>query len=93
MDGGNCFYDNGLLIDDDDTMYVVYGSGQVNVSLLSTDGFSVVKSQRVLQASDVPTDSLEGNRMYKVNGTYYILNDPAWIYDLYLEVEQSVGAV
>lgn len=73
--GGNCFYDNGLLIDDDDTMYVVYGSGQVNVSQLSTDGLSVVKSQRVLQASDVPTESLEGNRMYKINGTYYILND------------------
>ncbi|POS73232.1 glycosyl hydrolase family 43 protein [Diaporthe helianthi] len=71
----NCFYDNGLLIDDDDTMYVVYGSGQVNVSQLSTDGFSVVKSQNVIQASDVPTESLEGNRMYKINGTYYILND------------------
>ncbi|KAG8159539.1 hypothetical protein KVR01_010176 [Diaporthe batatas] len=70
-----CMYDNGLLIDDDDTMYVVYGSGQVNVSQLSTDGLSVVKSQNVLQASDVPTDSLEGNRMYKINGTYYILND------------------
>lgn len=73
--GGNCFYDNGLLIDDDDTMYVVYGNGQVNVSQLAADGLSVVKSQNVLKASDVPTDTVEGNRMYKINGTYYILND------------------
>ncbi|OLN91703.1 Non-reducing end alpha-L-arabinofuranosidase BoGH43B 1 [Colletotrichum chlorophyti] len=73
--GGNCFYDNGLLIDDDDTMYVVYGNGQVKVSQLSADGFSVVRTQQVLQASDVNTESVEGNRMYKINGTYYILND------------------
>lgn len=56
-------------------MYVPYGNGKVNVSQLSADGLSIAKTQQVLQASDVPTDSLEGNRMYKINGTYYILND------------------
>ncbi|GKT56047.1 glycosyl hydrolase family 43 protein [Colletotrichum tofieldiae] len=73
--GGNCMYDNGLLIDDDDTMYVVYGNGQVKVSQLAADGLSVVRTEQVLQASDVNTETVEGNRMYKINGTYYILND------------------
>ncbi|OHF04255.1 glycosyl hydrolase family 43 protein [Colletotrichum orchidophilum] len=73
--GENCMYDNGLLIDDDDTMYVVYGNGQVSVAQLASDGLSVVKTQQVLQASDVNTETVEGNRMYKINGTYYILND------------------
>ncbi|KAF6833784.1 Non-reducing end alpha-L-arabinofuranosidase BoGH43B 1 [Colletotrichum musicola] len=72
---GLCMYDNGLLIDDDDTMYVVWGSGQVRVSQLAADGLSVVRTEQVLQASDVNTESVEGNRIYKINGTYYILND------------------
>ncbi|GJC91311.1 glycosyl hydrolase family 43 protein [Colletotrichum higginsianum] len=73
--GGTCMYDNGLLIDDDDTMYVVYGNGQVKVAQLAADGLSVVRTEQVLQASDVNTETVEGNRMYKINGTYYILND------------------
>ncbi|KAH7138746.1 glycosyl hydrolase family 43 protein [Dendryphion nanum] len=75
LGGGNCYYDNGLLIDDDDTLYVVYGSGQVNVAELARDGLSQVKSANVLNATQVGADSIEGNRMYKINGTYYILND------------------
>src|SRR6478735_10091826 len=71
----NCYYDNGILIDDDDTMYVVYGSGEVRVSQLSQDGFSQVKSQVVLKNTDIGVQDLEGNRMYKINGLYYILND------------------
>jgi hypothetical protein len=38
-----CFYGNGILIDDGDTMYVVYGGGQVKVSQLAADGLSIVK--------------------------------------------------
>lgn len=71
----NCFYDNGILIDDDDTMYVVYGNGQVKVSQLAADGLSVVKTQDVFNATVVAVDTVEGNRMYKINGTYYVLND------------------
>ncbi|KAJ0161521.1 putative beta-xylosidase [Colletotrichum tanaceti] len=75
--GGTCMYDSGLLVDDDDgeTMYVVYGNGRVSVAQLAADGLSVVRAEQVLQASDVGTETVEGNRMYKVNGTYYILND------------------
>ncbi|EEY17112.1 glycosyl hydrolase family 43 protein [Verticillium alfalfae VaMs.102] len=72
---GVCYYDLGLLIDDDDTMYVVYGSGNVRVAQLSADGLSEARSQEVFEAADVGADSIEGNRMYKINGTYYILND------------------
>ncbi|KAL2137672.1 hypothetical protein VTI28DRAFT_8573 [Corynascus sepedonium] len=76
--GGVCFYDNGLLIDDDDTMYVVYtydGGKQVNVTQLAPDGLSTVRTEKVIVPDQIGTDSLEGNRMYKINGLYYILND------------------
>ncbi|OBS24925.1 hypothetical protein FPOA_05461 [Fusarium poae] len=72
---GNCHYDNGILIDDDDTMYIVSGSKDVRVAQLSQDGFSQVKSQNVFSNNDIGKEDLEGNRMYKINGLYYILND------------------
>lgn len=78
LGGGVCFYDNGLLIDDDDTMYVVYtydGGKQVNVTQLAPDGLSIARTEKVLVPGQVGADSVEGNRMYKINGTYYILND------------------
>ncbi|KFA62583.1 hypothetical protein S40285_05816 [Stachybotrys chlorohalonatus IBT 40285] len=73
--GDGCFYDNGLLIDDDDTMYVVFGSGNVRVAELAADGLSTIEVRSVLNNTDVGADSLEGNRLYKINGFYYILND------------------
>lgn len=67
----SCYYDVGLLIDDDDTMYVAYGNTTLNVAQLSKDGFSQVKSQKVF---DSPSDigALEGSRFYKIKGDYYI---------------------
>ncbi|KAI0551941.1 glycoside hydrolase family 43 protein [Xylaria curta] len=72
---GTCYYDCGLLIDDDDTMYVTYGATNVSVAQLSADGLSQVKTQQVFNAADVPRNGIEGNRMYKRNGLYYILDD------------------
>ncbi|KAL2812639.1 glycosyl hydrolase family 43 protein [Aspergillus granulosus] len=69
-----CFYDCGLLIDDDDTMYVVYGSNNVSVAQLSPDGLTVVQTQQVFSFPP-ECESIEGNRMYKINGSYYILDD------------------
>ncbi|KAE8384021.1 glycosyl hydrolase [Aspergillus alliaceus] len=54
-----CFYDCGLLVDDDDTLYVAYGSNSVSVA----------------QLFPAECASIEGNRMYKINGSYYILDD------------------
>src|SRR5690606_25473911 len=34
----NCYYDAGLLIDTDDTMYVAYGNGTISVAQLTPDG-------------------------------------------------------
>jgi len=67
----NCYYDAGLLIDDDDTMYVAYGNTKLNVAQLSPDGSQQVKTQQVFTTpSDVGV--LEGSRFYKINGNYYI---------------------
>ncbi|KAK0629586.1 glycosyl hydrolase [Bombardia bombarda] len=66
-----CYYDCGLLIDDDDTMYVAYGNPRIQVAQLSPDGLTQVKSQQVYAPSSGET--IEGSRMYKINGTYYIL--------------------
>ncbi|KAI0471688.1 glycoside hydrolase family 43 protein [Xylariaceae sp. FL0804] len=66
-----CFYDAGLLIDDDDTMYVAYGSTQLSVAQLSSNATSIVKTQQIWDSGL----DLEGSRMYKHNGSYYILTD------------------
>ncbi|KAL9088175.1 MAG: hypothetical protein Q9165_006302 [Trypethelium subeluteriae] len=66
-----CYYDAGLLIDDDDTMYVAYGNTNISVAQLSSNGLSQVKTQQVFASS---VGSIEGSRMYKVNGKYYIFN-------------------
>jgi beta-xylosidase len=67
----NCYYDAGMLIDDNDTMYVAYGNTTLNVAQLSADGLSEVRHQQVFQTpSSVGT--LEGSRFYKRNGYYYI---------------------
>lgn len=72
---GTCYYDNGLLIDDDDTLYVVFGSNDVRLAQMDETGTQQVRMQSILNRDDVGADGLEGNRMYKINGLYYILND------------------
>lgn len=66
-----CYYDAGLLIDDDDTMYIAYGNTQLSVAQLSADGLSQVKTQ-VVYNTPSSIGTLEGSRMYKRNGNYYI---------------------
>ncbi|KAH8661957.1 glycosyl hydrolase family 43 protein [Xylariales sp. PMI_506] len=67
-----CYYDCGLLIDDDDTMYVAYGNTNLSVAQLSSDGLSQVKTQQVYSSGSV---YVEGSHMYKINGYYWILPD------------------
>ncbi|MCQ8186745.1 glycoside hydrolase family 43 protein [Streptomyces rugosispiralis] len=73
----NAYYDAGLLIDSDDTMYVSYGNTAISVAQLSADGRNQVRAQQVFTTpSSVGT--LEGSRFYKINGNYYIfLTRPA----------------
>jgi len=69
-----CYYDCGLLIDDDDTMYVAYGSTNTMVAKLSSNGLSQVSTTQVWAApSSIGT--VEGNRFHKRKGIYYILVD------------------
>lgn len=80
LEGGVCYYDLGLLVDDDEaeTMYVVYthdGGRQINVTQLSPDGLRPVRTEGVLWPEQVGAQSVEGNRLYKIDGRYYVLND------------------
>lgn len=65
-----CYYDNGLFIDDDDTMYMAYGNPSISVAQLNKDGTAEVRNQQVYKSPGGET--IEGSRMYKVNGMYYI---------------------
>jgi beta-xylosidase len=73
----NCYYDAGLLVDTNDTMYVAYGNTNISVAQLSADGRTQVRSQQVFSTpSSVGT--LEGARFYKRGNSYYIwLTRPA----------------
>ncbi|KFY44666.1 hypothetical protein V494_01371 [Pseudogymnoascus sp. VKM F-4513 (FW-928)] len=67
-----CYYDAGLLIDeDDDTMYVAYGNTELSVAKLSSDGLSQSQAQ-VVYNTPSSIGTLEGSRMYKKDGAYYI---------------------
>ncbi|GAA4623614.1 cellulose binding domain-containing protein [Cellulomonas oligotrophica] len=72
-----CYYDAGALVDTDDTMYVAHGNTSISVAQLSADGTREVRNQQVFQTpSSIGT--LEGARMYKKDGSYYIwLTRPA----------------
>ncbi|KAL5085990.1 hypothetical protein Trisim1_009754 [Trichoderma cf. simile WF8] len=67
----NCYYDCGLLIDGDDSMYVSYGSTTINVAKLTADGLSEDYAQAVYTSPN--NTYIEGSRFYKINSTYYIL--------------------
>ncbi|EOA83411.1 hypothetical protein ACJQWK_00084 [Exserohilum turcicum] len=70
ISGASCYYDNGIFIDDDDTIYVAYGNTNIQVAQLNKDGTAQVRSQQVYK--DPNGLYIEGSRMYKVNGNYYI---------------------
>ncbi|KAF5337608.1 hypothetical protein D9758_014917 [Tetrapyrgos nigripes] len=65
-----CYYDAGMLIDDDDTIYVAFGQTTISVAQLSADGLTEVRHQVVYNST---VGTLEGSRFIKRNGVYYIL--------------------
>lgn len=72
-----CYYDAGLLIDDNDTMYVAYGRTTIGVARLSSDGLSEVE-RRTVWTAPAAQDGIEGARFYRINGAYIIfLTKPA----------------
>lgn len=69
-----CYYDMGLLIDDDDKMYVAYGNDTISVAQLSDDGFSQVQAQQVFDTPSNLSGPLEGSRFYHIGDSYYIFS-------------------
>jgi len=71
----SCYYDCGMLVDDDGTMYVVFltswNQKQLYVAQLSADGKEVKRQQ--VWTTESSLDYVEGWRMYKRGGSYYIL--------------------
>ena len=55
-------------------MYVAYGNTNVRIAQLSSDGLSLVRMQQVLSATS-GYQGFQGNRLYKINGTCYVLDD------------------
>ena len=67
-----CCYDAGLHIDTDtNTPYIAYGNPTISIAQLSPDGLSQLHTQAVYTPPSGTT--LEGSRLYKINGTYFIL--------------------
>ncbi|KAK1624605.1 glycosyl hydrolase [Colletotrichum phormii] len=65
-----CYYDLGLLVDTDDTMYIAYGAIDIRLAQLSPDGFTEVRDE-VVYTEDAHR-YIEGSRFYHINGNYYI---------------------
>ncbi|KAJ0415302.1 glycosyl hydrolase [Aspergillus carlsbadensis] len=68
------YYDLGLLVDDDDTMYIAHGTKTIQVARLDDEGVVEVESRIVHESEDY----LEGARMYKIKGAYYIWLTKDW---------------
>jgi beta-xylosidase len=68
-----CYYDVGLLVDDDDSMYAVYGNTQINVAKLNPDTFTQISSKKIL---DSPSNigALEGSHFLKKDDNYYVFS-------------------
>ncbi|KLU92553.1 hypothetical protein MAPG_11498 [Magnaporthiopsis poae ATCC 64411] len=74
-----CYYDCGLLIDDDDRMYVAYGrwladgaNAVIWVAQLTKDGLQHGSNQQIFH-SNQSIGYVEGARFYKRGGKYYVM--------------------
>ena len=67
----HCYYDAGLLFDEDDNVYVAYGNTTLHVAQLTHDLTGEVKSEVTFQ-TPAEMRMLEGSRFYKINGNYYV---------------------
>ncbi|KAJ4215885.1 hypothetical protein NW759_009743 [Fusarium solani] len=68
------YYDCGVLIDEDDSFYMAYGTKTIHVAKLSADGLKQVSTQPVHESEHF----LEGARMYNIKGKYYIWLTKPW---------------
>ncbi|KAF4417493.1 glycosyl hydrolase family 43 [Fusarium acutatum] len=72
-----CLYDAGLLVDDDDTIYVSSGQWTPNGAESQTwiskldENLQVEKQESVFKSNE-GLGYIEGSRFYKINGTYFL---------------------
>ncbi|KAJ3524976.1 hypothetical protein NM208_g11839 [Fusarium decemcellulare] len=72
-----CYYDAGLLIDDDGKKYVAYSKwvpdgSQAKIRVASLTDDLQIESSKIVFESNADIMYIEGARFYKINGTYYI---------------------
>lgn len=79
------FHDHSLFFDDDGKVYMVYGSGKLNIVELNEDvsgvkqgGINTVLIENASLPSQVEGKrgglGAEGSQLYKINGKYYLFN-------------------
>jgi beta-xylosidase len=68
-----CYYDCGLLVDDDGSLYVAYGAAKITVAQLSPDARRELRSKQVFALPKGFKGTIEGSRFYKRAGWFYVL--------------------
>jgi beta-xylosidase len=68
-----CYYDCGLLVDNDGSLYVAYGAAKITVVQLSADARREIRSKQVFSLPKGFKGTIEGSRFYRRGGWYYIL--------------------
>ncbi|KAK3994431.1 family 43 putative glycoside hydrolase [Cladorrhinum sp. PSN332] len=73
VSGAGCYYDAGMLVDDDSgEIFVVYGNREIRVAQLSDDGKGNLKETRNQAVYNSGSETVEGARLYKIKGQYYV---------------------
>ncbi|MFC6225782.1 glycoside hydrolase 43 family protein [Hymenobacter artigasi] len=75
-------HDHSLFFDDDGRVYMVYGSGKLQLAELTADASSLkpgTSSQVIIENASAPAGPninlvAEGSQLFKVNGKYYLFN-------------------
>jgi beta-xylosidase len=75
-------HDHSLFFDDDGRVYMVYGSGKIQLAELTADVSGVkpgTTSQVIIENASTPAGATpglpaEGSQLFKVNGKYYLFN-------------------
>ena len=77
---GGVYHDMSLLFDDDGRVYLVYGSGAINIIELTSDATAIKPggmNKTIIQNASAPGGSgglgAEGSHIHKINGKYYTL--------------------
>jgi len=75
------FHDHSIFFDDDDKIYIIWGTGKLRLAELKKDFSGIVEgTERVIieNASAPAGDNImlpaEGSQLFKINGIYYLFN-------------------